>query len=294
MSYRSETILIVDDEVGIRDVYQKFLEGDGYSCWPAGSGKEALDSLDTENVDLALVDMMMPGMTGLTLFEHLQERYPELPVIFATAVDDTSLAVDYLKGGVSDFLVKPVPRMRLLRSVQEALSHRAAMFDNHQQPGLPMAATSRFEQESDPEDEVQGFMVMDGASEQIAASRLAPSRQPGRPPLSTGRYGLKSAGGMARTGPMSPTGSLLGRRGSSGQEEDHVQALRMEARRTAFAPAGNTLPRTSRQLNLEKSQGTEDIVSIMFTDLEGSTSLLDLLGDETHIRYFAGRGAPCR
>ncbi len=122
-------ILVVDDEAGIRDMFSDTLEGQGYLCHTAESGDAALNILKTETVDLALVDIIMPGMTGLVLFSEIKERHPELPVIFVTAIDDLSLAVGHLKRGAYDYLLKPVKRDRLKQAIEDALDKNQTVME---------------------------------------------------------------------------------------------------------------------------------------------------------------------
>ena len=124
MDDSSNHILVVDDEEGIRELLRETLEQNGYRCHTSCDGKGALETLASQPVELALLDMMMPGMTGLSLFQHLKEEYPSTAVIFLTAVDDLSLAVEHLKGGAYDYLVKPVTRKRLRQAVEDALARR--------------------------------------------------------------------------------------------------------------------------------------------------------------------------
>ena len=90
------SILIVDDFENSLLLFKQGLEEKGYVCHTAASGSAALEVLATEAVDLALIDVMMPGMTGLSLFQRLKELYPQLAVIFITGVDDLDLAVEHL------------------------------------------------------------------------------------------------------------------------------------------------------------------------------------------------------
>ena len=104
MGDSSGRILIVDDEEGIRDLLSEGLEQQGYLCHTSPDGTSALETMATQPVDLVLLDMMMPGMTGLSVFRKLKERFPTVAVIFLTAVDDLTLAVENLKGGAYDYL----------------------------------------------------------------------------------------------------------------------------------------------------------------------------------------------
>ena len=129
-------ILVVDDEEGVRELFKLNLVDVGYACHAASSGEAALEVLDTKPVEMALVDIMMPRMTGLSLFQHIRERYPDVAVVFITAVDDLNLAVKNLKDGAYDYLVKPVTRARLQQVVEETLDRRRAVLEERQHHGL--------------------------------------------------------------------------------------------------------------------------------------------------------------
>ena len=122
-------ILVVDDEEEIRDLYKDSLEESGHVCHGAASGNAALELLETEVMDLVLLDITMPGMSGLTLFQHVKELHPDVGVIFVTAMDDVSIAINYLKNGACDYLVKPVPLKRSKRAVEDALDNRKTVPD---------------------------------------------------------------------------------------------------------------------------------------------------------------------
>ena len=129
MTDGTANILVVDDEEGIREVIKENMEERGHTCYTAPNGDAALQVLATETVDLALIDVMMPGMTGISLFEQVKQLYPEMAVIFVTAVDDLNLAVEQLKGGSYDYIVKPVTRKRLQEAVDEALDKYGAILE---------------------------------------------------------------------------------------------------------------------------------------------------------------------
>lgn len=116
-------ILIVDDESEIRDIFRESLEAMGHVCFAAPNGEAALQVMATEKIDLALVDLRMPGMSGQVLFEHMVAQHRDVAVIFVTAMDDVDIAVRNLKFGAFDYLVKPVPLRRLRQAIEEAL-HR--------------------------------------------------------------------------------------------------------------------------------------------------------------------------
>ena len=141
------SILIVDDSLDDRLLMNRYMQGEGYLCHTAPSGEWALEVLATEAVELALLDIIMPGMTGLNLFEHIRQRYPDVAVIFVTSLDDVGLAVRNLKWGAFDYLVKPYTRKRLQQSVKEALEKRNAMLDERHQHSLMEEKVSQQSQE---------------------------------------------------------------------------------------------------------------------------------------------------
>ncbi|GEM_PF-1417431 len=117
-------ILVVDDEAGIRQLFKENLEEVGYVCKVCGSGHDALDLLAQEPVDLALVDMIMPGMSGMDLFRHMQAKHADVGVVFVTAMGEVQLAVDTMRAGAYDFVTKPVQFQQLVQCVQHALDKR--------------------------------------------------------------------------------------------------------------------------------------------------------------------------
>ena len=143
MQHAGASILVVDDEDGLRELFKERLEARGYVCHTAPNGYAALKVLAAEPIDLALVDIMMPGMTGLTLFQHVRERYADVAVILLTAVDDTDIAVKHLTHGAYDYIVKPVTRERLRQAVEGALDKRRAMVEGQQRLRLLEEQTAR-------------------------------------------------------------------------------------------------------------------------------------------------------
>ena len=125
MRYAGRHILIVDDEQRLRDLFKCNLEEQGYICHTADTGAGALEVLTNQPVDLALIDVVMPGMTGLSLFQRIREHHPDVAVVFVTGVDDPHIAVEYVKNGADDYVVKPVTRKRLLQTTEDALARRS-------------------------------------------------------------------------------------------------------------------------------------------------------------------------
>ena len=101
-----QTILAIDDERSIRETYRIALS-EPYRVVLAEDGKAGLKVLDEQHVDLIILDHMMPGMNGLEFLEALKEREEEIPVIVVTAMNSVSVAVDAMKQGARDYLIKP-------------------------------------------------------------------------------------------------------------------------------------------------------------------------------------------
>jgi putative nucleotidyltransferase with HDIG domain len=126
-----ERILVVDDEESIREVVCSMLGSVGYRCTPVASGSEALDLLVSgEEFELMLSDMMMAEMRGDILLERAKERFPDMPVIMVTAVSDLSVALQAIRNGAYDYLLKPFERDQLFNTVKRALENRRLKLEN--------------------------------------------------------------------------------------------------------------------------------------------------------------------
>jgi response regulator RpfG family c-di-GMP phosphodiesterase len=122
-----QSVLIVDDENGVREVMTRWLQSGGYSVTSASNAEEALGFLESCPSAVALCDIRMPGRDGLWLAERIRQRYPETAVIMATGVQDVGPAVQTLQQGVIDYLTKPFGRERLQEAVTRGLEwHRSA------------------------------------------------------------------------------------------------------------------------------------------------------------------------
>lgn len=115
------TILIVDDEPGIRQVLQDLLVASGYTVMLAGDGEEALLKLEGGQVDLVISDDMMPGMSGRELLWECVRRWPGLPVIILTGYGTVPKAVEAVKDGAVDYLLKPFDGQELLGKIASIL-----------------------------------------------------------------------------------------------------------------------------------------------------------------------------
>lgn len=111
-------ILIVDDDYELQANLSEILRGAGYYTDAATSGKEALDKVIRERFDIALLDLMMPGMTGMDTIREIKRVNPKMRVIMITAFATVENAVDAIKGGVSDYMSKPFKIEQLLAAIR--------------------------------------------------------------------------------------------------------------------------------------------------------------------------------
>jgi putative nucleotidyltransferase with HDIG domain len=101
----------------------------------SSNGREALEQLELNAYDLVLTDIVMQDVNGITLLERIHAQHPNLPVVMVTAIHDISVAIDSMRRGAYDYLLKPFEREHLMSTVQRALNHRLALEEtqNYQQ-----------------------------------------------------------------------------------------------------------------------------------------------------------------
>jgi DNA-binding NtrC family response regulator len=119
-------ILIVDDELVVRDSLAKWFASEGYTARSAGGAREALDLIQQMEFDIALIDIKMPGMDGMELQSRLREADPDLTVVIMTGYASVETAVQALKRGAYDYITKPVDPDELSHLVAKALEHKRA------------------------------------------------------------------------------------------------------------------------------------------------------------------------
>jgi len=125
-----ENILVVDDEEAIREVVSTMLESKGYHCTAVSNGRAAQDQVKRATPDLVLSDMIMPEMDGIKLLEWLRQYDPEVPVIMVTAIHDISTALEAIRRGAYDYILKPFEKDQLYLGVNRALQHRRLVAEN--------------------------------------------------------------------------------------------------------------------------------------------------------------------
>ncbi len=116
------TILIVDDEEIIRDLCARALKE--YRVLQAQNGREALDILENQAVDIILTDVMMPVVNGLELLQSIKEHAPDQPVLVMTGFADKEIILKALKAHADDFIEKPINLLQMKASIEKALEQR--------------------------------------------------------------------------------------------------------------------------------------------------------------------------
>ena len=114
-------VLIVDDETNICGLLRESLSDRGYQCTTAQSAAQALERLNEFKFDVVLLDVGMPGMSGVELLNRVKSSYRSLAVIMLTAVDEVGTAVETMKAGASDYITKPFDLDRVDKAVRAAL-----------------------------------------------------------------------------------------------------------------------------------------------------------------------------
>lgn len=127
------TLLVVDDEESIRGALNRFLSQQGYRVLTAESGEEALEILARESIDAALVDVRLPGISGIDLVPRVVETGPHIAILMLTAVNDATTASLCMQRGAMEYLTKPIDLKDLDRAIRRALERRET---SHQSTGL--------------------------------------------------------------------------------------------------------------------------------------------------------------
>lgn len=168
MPERQATIYVIDDDEAMRDSLAWLLESHGHRVRTFGSSERFLDAYNDDFAGCLLLDIRMPGMSGLELQERLAAAAVSLPVIFITAHGDVPMAVQALKRGAADFLEKPFNDFDLLRLVNDCLERDV----RHRKTARERArAISQLAQLTPREREVMDLVVA-GKSNKLIAREL--------------------------------------------------------------------------------------------------------------------------
>jgi DNA-binding NtrC family response regulator len=123
-------ILIIDDEEVLREVLETLLQREGFDTLTAATGEEGVTLLDTEEADLVVLDMMLPGMNGIETMRMIRESHPTLPIIIITAYSSIDGAIQAMKEGAYHYIPKPFKNEEVVLTVRKALEQRHLSREN--------------------------------------------------------------------------------------------------------------------------------------------------------------------
>lgn len=124
-------ILVVDDEPVERQTLTEILRLEGYYVAAVANGEAALDYLRTHNVDLIILDLRMPGMSGIDVIKVLSRTFPDVEVVLLTAHGSMETAIEALRHRIHDYLLKPASPAQILETVEKGLKRRQARLQEH-------------------------------------------------------------------------------------------------------------------------------------------------------------------
>ena len=117
-------ILIIDDEASLRQTLARILQRAGFEVTTAANGKDGLALVHEHPFDLLYLDIRMPDISGLELLKNIHTKFPELPVILFTAQPDLNSAVEALRRGATDYLLKPLKPQTVIDRTQSILANK--------------------------------------------------------------------------------------------------------------------------------------------------------------------------
>ncbi len=123
-------VLIVDDEEAVQDVLQEILKEADYQVITAASGLEALERVCEQEIEAVLLDIKMPEMSGIEVLGKLTADWPEICVVMVTAVADTQTAIEAMKLGAYDYIVKPFNLDDVVLKIRGAIEKRDSELKN--------------------------------------------------------------------------------------------------------------------------------------------------------------------
>jgi len=127
---RRERILVIDDDPGFSEVVQLLLAGEGYRTEMTGTVRDGVRAIHGGAVDLVITDLKLPDATGLDAIRSLREIDRELPIILMTSYSSVESAVEALRNGAVDYIIKPFDNDDFLHAVARALNERRIRREN--------------------------------------------------------------------------------------------------------------------------------------------------------------------
>jgi DNA-binding response OmpR family regulator len=160
-------VLVVDDDHNIRDVLGE-LFSENHFCATVGSAEQALVLLEGRRFDVAIVDISLPGMSGLELMGHIRQRWPETPVIIITGIDYRQYTEDLSRMGAVDYLVKPFQLQDVEEKVARTILEREGWLDAVKERA---ERAMRAHDHSQKEERAEGTPQVEKVSENEAKAR---------------------------------------------------------------------------------------------------------------------------
>lgn len=158
-------VIIIDDEASICDALTRLLKSDGIAAHSYMSGEKFIESPDIHDTGCLLLDMYLPGMSGLQLLEYLKKNCISFPAILMTGNGDIKTAVQAMKKGASDFIVKPFESKQVLESVKNCLRESEQDHDRH---ALQSEVLAKIAKLTKREHEVMNHLMDGNQNKQIA------------------------------------------------------------------------------------------------------------------------------
>jgi len=121
MQNESYRVLFLEDEPTIREVLKEYMSMSQYIVTEVENGDAAIALLDKETFDIAVLDIMVPGASGLLVLSHIKDRYPQMATIMLTALEDEKTQVDAFNRYADDYVIKPVSPIILLKRMETIL-----------------------------------------------------------------------------------------------------------------------------------------------------------------------------
>ncbi len=129
---QSHNVLVVDDEDSVRDALSRYLSTRGYSVGEAANGEEALHQIRAGSYALVLLDVRMPGISGVDLVPEMLDHEPDLAILMLSAMTDATTAATCMQRGAYDYLTKPIELTDLSNAIERALKRRDTVMQNRE------------------------------------------------------------------------------------------------------------------------------------------------------------------
>ncbi len=127
---KKQRILILDDEIKIVDILQQHLSEEGYACSGVTNPHEALKTIANEPIDLLIADVKMPEMDGIQVLKEVRRINQDIAVVVITAYMDVSDAIQAIRAGANDYVLKPFNLGEISMAISQALEKRRLLIEN--------------------------------------------------------------------------------------------------------------------------------------------------------------------